>query len=72
MSVTILPNTGIMGDDRLDKLRGDALVEHHAATLPEPVVYYLRALEARYMDLRNEEKRRALREVGWSFPKEPA
>lgn len=68
MSVTIMPNTGILMDDNLDKLRRDALVEAQSG-LPEAVVCYLRALESAYLGMKMEQKKSALRDIGWKFVK---
>lgn len=68
MTFTIMPNTGILGDDSLDRLRGEAIVASQGG-LPEQVVYYLRAIERRYMDMKNEQKLRALTEIGWPHVK---
>jgi hypothetical protein len=62
----VLPNTGILGNDSLDRLRGDALTACDDG-LPEPLVYYLRAIEAAYLDMKAEQKRRSIREIGWKF-----
>lgn len=62
----VLPNTGILGNDGLDRLRGDALTVCDAG-LPEPLVYYLRALEESYLDMKAEQKKRSVREIGWKF-----
>lgn len=66
MSVTVLPNTGILGNDHLDRLRGDALVAT-VNGLPEELVYYLRAIEGAYLDMKADQKRRAISEIGWKF-----
>lgn len=64
--ITVLPNTGILMNDALDKLRGDALRDAQSG-LPESVVYYLRSLESAYMDMKLDQKRSALREVAWKI-----
>lgn len=66
MSITVLSNTGILGNDPLDQLRGQALVASGDG-LPEALVYYLRALEGAYIDLRHVQKRKSLRDIGWKF-----
>jgi hypothetical protein len=65
VSVTIMANSGIMSDDRLDKLRSEAIWAHHDTPLPDAVVHYLRALEGDYLDRLHEQKKRDAREVGW-------
>jgi hypothetical protein len=60
----VLPNTGIMHNDALDKLRGDAIIECRNG-LPKPLVCYLNALESRYLDLIAQQHRRSALEVGW-------
>lgn len=67
MSVTIVPNSGIMSDDRLDSLRGDAIAAHHDTPLPDAVVHYLRALESDYLDRLHQQKKRSAREIGWKL-----
>ena len=67
----VVPNSGVMGEDALDRLRSEAVLEHHATPLPEAVVYYLRALEQRFADDRAERQRRAMREIGWTFAPTP-
>lgn len=64
----LVPNSGIFNDDNLDRLRGDALMASEEG-LPEPVVYYPRALESRLLDALIERKKAALRDIGWKhFP----
>ena len=63
----VAPNSGIMGDDTLDRLRASALLAQHDAPLPEDVVHYLRALEQRYVDGLAEQRKKSLREIGWKL-----
>lgn len=65
MNVSLIPNSGIMSDDRLDGLRQQAVMAHHDTPLPMAVVIYLRALEADYLDRIHAEKKRAASEIGW-------
>jgi hypothetical protein len=64
VSVTVVPNSGILQDDYLDRLRGDALTASDAG-LPEPLVYYLRALEKSFMTLKARERERWRNEIDW-------
>jgi hypothetical protein len=64
MSVSIVPNSGILFDDRLDRLRSDALMACQDG-LPESLVYYLSALEVAFLERKLEEHRRSLRDIGW-------
>lgn len=63
--MTPLPNTGILSDDHLDKLRGAAVLASHARGLPDAVIEYLCALEDRYLGLQAEGKLRGLKDVKW-------
>jgi len=62
----VMPNSGILSDDRLDKLRGEALTASDAG-LPEAVVYYLRAIESAYLGLKQQQKMAALNEITWKL-----
>jgi hypothetical protein len=70
MSVTLVPNSGIMSDDHLDKLRGEAIYAHHDTPMPDECVHYLRALEERYLDGLHQQKKRHAREIGWKLSKD--
>lgn len=70
MSLTIIPNSGIMSDDRLDKLRGDA-ISACVNGIPEPLVHYLHALERQYLDMRHNQKLESAREIGWKANEDP-
>lgn len=72
MSVTVIPNRGIMFSDELDRLRVAAVMEHQQNTLPEAVVYYIRALEDLYLDRLHRDHKQSAAEVGFVFPKEPS
>lgn len=67
MSVTLVPNSGILSNDHLDRLRGDAIGAHHETPLPDAVVHYLRALESDYLDRQHAEKKKWAREIGWKL-----
>lgn len=64
MSVTVMPNSGILQDDRLDKLREDALIACPGG-LPEELVYYLRALEKAFMDQKARERQEWRDKIDW-------
>lgn len=68
--IAIVPNSGILQDDRLDNLRGGAIIAARDHGLPEPVVHYLRAIETAFMHLKYEEKKRWVAEIGWPMPAE--
>ncbi len=64
MSLHIKANSGIMLDDTLDRLRGDAIAACQGG-LPEPLVYYLRSLEVRYLDLIHQQRLRSMQDITW-------
>lgn len=64
--IQVIPNSGIFNDENLDRLRGEAIMASQGG-LPEPLVYYLRALESRLLDFKAEAKQRAIREIAWKF-----
>lgn len=66
MSITVVPNSGLFNDPTLDSLRGEALRACYDVELPEGLVYYLRALESRYLGEVAERKRR-FAAAGWAF-----
>jgi hypothetical protein len=63
----VVPNSGIFNDPGLDSLRSTAIALQ--AELPEDVVYYLRALEGRLLELTYRSKQQAIRDIGWTFKK---
>ena len=67
MSITVVPNSGILRNDMLDRLRGDAILASSVKGLPEPVVYYIRALESAYMEHEHQRRKAALAEIKWTF-----
>lgn len=64
MSVQVLQNGGILFNDSLDRLRGDAIVACQSG-IPEDLVYYLRALERAYLDKLHQDHLRYAQEIGW-------
>lgn len=62
--IRTVPNSGIFNDESLDRLRGEAIAASQNG-LPEEVVYYLRALEARLLEVMFERKRADLTTIGW-------
>lgn len=70
--IRIVPNSGTFNDERLDGDRAAALTAIHAeqTILPEALVYYIRALEARLLDEIAERKRRSAAKL-WAFSNLP-
>lgn len=67
----IMPNRGILFNDSLDKLRGDAIVACQDG-LPEALVYYLRALETSYLGMLHEQHKRSASDIGWKHIADPS
>ena len=65
-----VPNSGIMGDDRMDKLRGDAIVATREHPIPAEVGVYILELEVLYLGMRHQQKLQLLSEVGWTSGEE--
>lgn len=61
-----VPNSGLLGNDRLDEQRTSAIraLAARDMKLPEELVYYLRAIEDAFMDER-EQLRKQLRIDLW-------
>lgn len=66
MSVTIVPNSGILQNDRLDELRKQALTVCNNG-LPDVLVEYLRALEKSHMNHIAEDRKRWRNEIDWKI-----
>lgn len=68
-----IPNSGIMLNDRLDELRGRAILANREHPIPPEIVEYIRALESAHLSRVYETRRRWAEEIGWdeSVPEAP-
>jgi hypothetical protein len=61
----VMPNRGIMLDDRLDGLRMQAVEASFNHPIPIPVAVYIEALELQHIDRLFELHKQHMREIGW-------